>query len=404
LRGTPGLPPHVVHSLHAATVAEHVPLASLLKHTRRGQPREAFTQAQLDAGFEIFHRDNEAAAAAPATGVVPSAVGTVPFAGVPPPGVPTGGGGVGVGVGGAPAVGATWPGGRSSVAGLPVPAAPLPASMMPSAAELAAWEMPDHEVAELNRAVFLPATSHLRGLRWSDWPLDGGNPFIAKITPANAASVGVADYFTVLSKRSMPMDLTRMQERATVTAAEVAAARAKSVKSAGPRRFPFYPSCDAFVEDAGYMVHNAKRYNVPRRLYHLRDSDGPFPHPSTLPVGEVGRGSVYAMAFDLEGRITAMLPALRAQEAEFRRHAWLRAHGYAAPTPTAGAPAGAAAAAPSHMSGGGGGGGGGAYGASFVPGAGGPPPPRGRPVAPMSVRFVSSGGGGGGGRGGGRAR
>jgi hypothetical protein len=170
---------------------------------------------------------------------------------------------------------------------------------------LAAVELYPWHVEALNKEVLQPYYARLRRMAWADWAFDGGNPFVLKITKFNAAKVGVPDYFKAIKA---PMDLTRMLER-------VAGAKG----AAGALAAPHYNSPEEFLSDARLIAWNAKTYNCPP----AGRGAPTFPHPSTLPPDQVPRGSVYAMAWELEAEVNKLaLPlvtAWRSRELQFRR-------------------------------------------------------------------------------------
>lgn len=150
----------------------------------------------------------------------------------------------------------------------------------------------------LNAHVLMPALKKMQRFSWKGWAFNNGNPFMAKITKANAAKLGVPTYFSVIRT---PMDLVRMEERLT----------AKVLAEEGEPKC--YKSVAEFVADVHLIAENAKTFNCPPQQIPVYQATKRFPHPSTLPPDQVPPGSVYAMAFDLEDQINAMAPHLQAE-------------------------------------------------------------------------------------------
>ena len=122
-------------------------------------------------------------------------------------------------------------------------------------------------------------------LRWATCPV--GTPFVFCITRENAASVGVPNYFDVITE---PMDLARMRARLEAGAG----GEGYAVGAAG---------VESLFADASKMIRNAKVFHGPKEA---RKADPTFPDPAALGAKfSSAKGNIYGMAFDLEQLVTA---------------------------------------------------------------------------------------------------
>ena len=278
-----GLTGTSLHQIFVAAAHRHAPLTSLLDvglDGYRGRPRRHFTADMLTRGFEVTPPGVSAAAVVAAT--LPALV-------APAPDLSPAASAVEVSA----AITMSRP---AQLAGI-VARQPDPLDMPPFAQddeigrEAAELTLDSETIKEINAEVadlvLKPAWGKLREMSWKSWPYNDGNPFVAKITKANAAKLGVPNYFKVVT--APPMDLTRMEE----------ALKAHE-----------YSSVDGFIEKARAIVANAKLFNCPPSWQHAHD----FPHPddvrATRPA-ELPDGSVYTMAWELQDAIDKLEPRMR---------------------------------------------------------------------------------------------
>ena len=161
---------------------------------------------------------------------------------------------------------------------------------------LDAQTLQEHERAA-NTEALLPVLQSLIAMSWPSWPYNNGNPFVLKLTLANARKNGVPNYFEVVKE---PMDLTRMREKIDRCS---------------------YASPVEFLSDATLIVANAKLYNCPETW--RKTAPAYFPPPAEVAAtrpAEAAAAPVYAAAWDLGARLDAIRPAvLRAWDDTMRR-------------------------------------------------------------------------------------
>lgn len=318
----------------------HTPATALLNAQYLGRPRLPFSDKSMRTSFEVFPPGAVAPAAAlgAAGAGAPRPFGKAPsfsgeMAAASGPSASPGIGGsfsavpsapnhvpAGAGVGGGTTLRLKLSlGGGGGGAGT-ASSSSSAAAAAPAADPLDAYPLDPATLADIHARIggpaLGPAHTTLAGLRWADWPLNEGNPFVIKITKANAATLGVPGYFDVVAS---PMDLTRVRERLE--------GKAKP-----------YASPDAFIADLRLIASNAKRFNCPPSWVPTRDAYLP-------PVEEVRAkqpkqllgAPVYRMAWELDGHIDALevrtREAWRAAFAEAKRAA-LAAAGVACPPPS----------------------------------------------------------------------
>jgi len=217
----------------------------------------------------------------------------------------------------------------SAAAAVPPPsAAPVIEPLVFDDPRLSAFDLYPHFIERLNQEFLLPVWRRWRARRWAAWTVGAdGNPFVVKITRANAKDLGVPTYFDIVK---VPMDLTRMLER---------------LEGKGGKR---YGSPEEFLADAALIISNAKAFNCPATA---RGPDGALPtvlpHPAVLPPEQRPAGSVYCMAWEFEADIHAatlqVVRQWRAREVELRRQVMEDAHRLQQEA-AAGRPSGAGAA------------------------------------------------------------
>ena len=248
-----------------AAAENHSALSAAAVAPFHGRPRVRFTDAQLARSFDLIP---------------------------PPPAAPTGAAAKGGARAGAPGAGIAAVSSSASGIAASASAAPPPAAD-PLAAVIASWNWDAQTLAELaaaaNAEALLPAWSALRAMSWSAWPLNGGNPFVFKITAANAKKAGVPHYLSVIAT---PMDLTRMKERIDKGA---------------------YGSPAEFLADARLMVANAKLFNCPATWRPT--APGYFPRPEEVASkrpAEMAAAPVYGWAWEMGAAIDAAAPGVEA--------------------------------------------------------------------------------------------
>jgi len=310
-------------------------LTTLLRHRYMGKPRLRMSAAELEADFDLLARATPEQCAAEGAAAEAASLAAAPHAPAAAAALALGSGAVAADGASHTAAGAAdRPAKRLKLtSALALPSSTLAASRPEDAdplsllsAEAAAILREEdrlfesHTSAELEAVVdaetsqrfhaevLSRAHAKLRVLSWAPhWKLNGGNPFVLKITAGNCAEYGVPDYFDFVEKA---MDLTRIEERIARRA---------------------YASPAEFFRDTALIALNAKVFNGPDCA--RRKTNPHFPAPmaelppddAKVPAAELRQlqmthvHSLYGMAFDFEREAEKLRKPVLACYVQLRR-------------------------------------------------------------------------------------